>query len=156
MAALLSLAAIVERDRGVASACYSLHMSIPPDPQPGGSVGRGLTTDHHTTEEQQQVHVLPPAAAADAYASVLLTEQGGNADSPMDGPYLSPYTAQSTSETAAAILPIRRDAGNSQRQNPSTRTDTHWALHTEASRLRTVWVFDTQPRGGRRPPSSNI
>ena len=50
MAALLSLAAIVERDRGVASACYRpLYMSYPHDPQPGGSAGRGLTTDHHTS-----------------------------------------------------------------------------------------------------------
>ena len=52
MAALLSFTAIVERGRGVASACYSFlpdpqYMSDPPDPQQGGSVGRGLTTDHH-------------------------------------------------------------------------------------------------------------
>ena len=52
MAALLSLAAIVERDRGVASACYRpLYTSYPHDPQPGGSVGRGLTTDHHSVSK---------------------------------------------------------------------------------------------------------
>ena len=47
---LVCLAAIVERDRGVASAFYRPpYMSDPPDPRPSGSVGRGLIADHHVT-----------------------------------------------------------------------------------------------------------
>lgn len=35
----------------------------------------------------------------------------------------------------------QRRRGDSQGQNPSTRTNTHWTLHSEASRLWTVLIF---------------